>query len=1342
MSKKSLSKIKWTKKFTTLFVTLMVGLTAAVSGAAAALGVSMSDKGGQLDNGDNVHYEIGADGVAQPVVDISGNFASGGVKYSSNTTLRLTNDTTLNGDIYVVLPYSSGNNASMTFTLDLNGYVLNMNGHFIRTHFDGTPPSKLNQTYNVYVTDSNPNRKTVYFTQSSGRYVLNGTYGSNDTGATRAIRGGVIYGTDSTAPIVLTQLYTSTNKFVRYEGGQKESADGSIVWYEDEYSYYDVTYTPYLNNNLYLQGGTIAGFKYGVNIPANHYGVEGLYSDFDVMGTKTYVEAVPGTQKIQTNMYDAPGYPNICEYSVYNVTISGSRGDRVYYRGTDFIGNDSNINIDDYSYFDSTSDYSFIVRDNENGQYGLDLSKCTTTKDFGKLSAESEITIIGGYDKARISGVDAKDYLFYFNGGTSNSRGTLYNNNGTLSSDRPSGSYANGYTITAATTSLNYYGYSKYVLGSDIVDKTTSIEVPANAKVKIDLAGHVLATTGSVPAIKINAGATVHIYDSNPEGIIHRFSNSGSYYNFSSGTATFIGGVISAKGSSAIQFYGAGATLSMNGGALAGTYYHGIRSDYDNTNVYLRNVNVLRHDEKGIYLTGANSRLLTFGSMIAGNRKEGIWISQSSSIMKLYRTSVSYNKRTGIVTYANNNYFYDDVAYANPFVNDDCDNYEYDSTYIRPQYNTWGEIYGNNANSDQSGADMGGGIRCYGSLYLEGTSRDKVSVSNNETNGYGGGIYMASSGSSGAKTLSLKYADISNNRANTGDVYWDDDGDDNWDNYDGSGGGIYINGNVNYTQDANTTISGNYAGYSGGGIYYWSNSSYTMTINGGVFSGNTADEYDGGAIYLGYGTKLNCNVTSSNSLKIYNNKAGEDGGAISSSSSTVTMTGTNKNIEIYSNTATGAGAIYMSGGSLSLNNVKIYKNTANDENGALYVGTNVTSLSLVSTEITENKTTDGNYGGFYAPINFTIGGSTIVKSNRACDGEDSDITLAAGKYITISSALTANASNPPIGITFMSEGYAFTSYFGQRHSDRDINKYFYSHSGSYELVTIGSGTATEGYVKMLSVKRPTLATISEYTGSAQRAVNYSDYDIGRFWDATCVYTPFGGTAVSYGVGDTHNFLQDGITNAGTYVFTFTLHGSDHDWDNGTTTAYTLPTITLNKKQIAKPTQANTLTYNATKQAATFTTTGLTYGTDYTASDNEQINAGDYTATLTIASSKAGNYRWSGTTNTASASTTVSYKIDKVTITQKPAQSDTVLYYNGAEQEAKFATAPLGYGNVAMYTIAKATATNAGTYEAIASISDTTNYKWDNSFGATGESDPLTFNWKISPAKSFILDDIT
>lgn len=1316
MSKKSLSKIKWTKKFTALFVTLLVGLTAAVSGAAAALGVSLSDKGGVIDN-DNVHYEIGADGSVQPVVDVNGSWNS--TTITSTTTYRLTNNTTLNGDIYLS-PAASG---SYWLTIDLNGYVLNMNGHQIWANSSGQYASS---SY-ISIEDSTPSREHYFTQDSTGRYVLNGTYGSSSAGATRRVNGGIIYGNGSNkAPIVLYYGYAYKETWVR------STNDNG---YDDVYNYYNLEYRGRLSAYAELNAGTIVGYS-GTKLPVQKE-FRGYFKVQDDENNEWVYLNRTGTWDIQL-----ADWGNYYEYDNYTVTGTVSSGySGTYYQGTDIIGNYYNgdyiayIDGDDWIN-DEDEEWTFIVRDNYKAgkvTTGLGLDDYYN---FDYLSVASEIQVTYASEDNITSSVDGFNNLEFpmlFNGGNA---GIVYN-----SSTSASGNYARFLkfrgtaTITSGTTSLTT-GYA-YTVSSDITGKTTTINIPANSTVSIDLAGHLIANTSN-PVFTIGAGAAVYIYDSNPEGTSHRFSNTNRYYDFSTGTNSIVGGVLSSRGANTIAFNGANAMLVMNGGAVAGGYYGGISSSQSNTLVYLRNVNVVRNDEEGVRLDGANSRLLAYSCNFSGNRKNGILVTQSTSALVLHNCHINNNQRTGLVTYTSAAVLYSRKEYSNPYVYGSFGNYTYNATSIRPQTVRHTAVKNNDANTDQTDSDMGGGIRAYGSLSLYGRSDNWISINGNQTNGNGGGIFMA--WGSGSRSLFINYTDIGDNYAYNGDVWWDDDGDDNYDGHDGYGGGIYLSNGVSYTQQ-NSYIDNNHADEYGGGIYSEASSSCTMTIYSGDFWENSAS--DGGAIYLSNGMYLNCIGTSGTSIQFYDNTASDDGGAICAIGSTIKMTGfnnSNKNIEIYDNSADyWGGAIDLYGGSLNLNNVKIYRNTAGSEGGAIEGLTASSSVTLVNTEITDNSTTRGTYGGFEAPCNITIGGSTMIKGNTA-NGKHSDLILGANKYITISSALTANASDPPIGISFNAGGYAFTTNFGRYHTDRTITKYFKNYSTAYEMSTTGSGTATEGYVKKLSAVRPTLANLNEYTGSAQKAINYNSADWNVAYTATLVYTPFGGTATTYNATQTKTYLDNGITDAGTYAFTFTLT-STYTWDNNTTGTYPL-TATINKKQIAKPTQANTLTYNASKQAATFTTTGLTYGSHYTATGNEQTNAGTYNATLTMVTSVAKNYRWSGASNTDAATTTVSYSIGKKTIDQKPAQASGNYYYLGVEQSAVFATAPKGYGNEPLYTIAPASGTNAGTYTATATLSDTTNYKWDPSFGATTESGPLTFSWVILATKALITDEST
>jgi hypothetical protein len=119
--------------------------------------------------------------------------------------------------------------------------------------------------------------------------------------------------------------------------------------------------------------------------------------------------------------------------------------------------------------------------------------------------------------------------------------------------------------------------------------------------------------------------------------------------------------------------------------------------------------------------------------------------------------------------------------------------------------------------------NTGGGVRVAGGTFaMEGGK-----ISANETENYGGGVYVYDSGK-----FTMSGGEISGNTS-------------------GSGGGVRVRDGT-FTM-SNGKISGNTANYSGGGVDMGEISTFTMT--GGEISGNTAHDRGGGVYVTGKFTK-------------------------------------------------------------------------------------------------------------------------------------------------------------------------------------------------------------------------------------------------------------------------------------------------------------------------------------------------------------------------------------------------------------------------------------------------------------------------------------------------------
>ena len=221
----------------------------------------------------------------------------------------------------------------------------------------------------------------------------------------------------------------------------------------------------------------------------------------------------------------------------------------------------------------------------------------------------------------------------------------------------------------------------------------------------------------------------------------------------------------------------------------------------------------------------------------------------------------------------------------------------------------------------------------------------------------------------------------------------------------------------------------------------------------------------------------------------------------------------------------------------------------------------------------------------------------------------------------------------------------------------------------------------------------------------------------------CVYAPAGKTLIYNGEEQTGVDSSEGYTLSGTvsaevagsYQATATLN-EGNIWSDGTTD----PKIIDWKidKAAAKVTApaGKTLTYDGQEQ------TGVEAGEGYTLDGASATNAGSYTATATLKENPDPNYvyEWSdGTTDPK----TIDWKIDKAA-SKVTEPAGKTLTYNGKEQTGVEA----GEG----YTLDGASATDAGTYTATATLKEDPNcvYGWSD-----GTTDPKIIDWKIDKANN-------
>ena len=184
---------------------------------------------------------------------------------------------------------------------------------------------------------------------------------------------------------------------------------------------------------------------------------------------------------------------------------------------------------------------------------------------------------------------------------------------------------------------------------------------------------------------------------------------------------------------------------------------------------------------------------------------------------------------------------------------------------------------------------------------------------------------------------------------------------------------------------------------------------------------------------------------------------------------------------------------------------------------------------------------------------------------------------------------------------------------------------------------------------------------------------------------------------------------DGLTGFWENAETHELYAEDEIPNNVAATYVAqvkseVPKTSISESMFVVDTRAKTYTGSPIKPSVS--SNGLYQGTDYDISYGENINAGEGTILITGAGSYAGQI-------------TYSFRIDPIQVDAPKAATDLV--YSGAEQ--------VGVAPSDDYEVAGGSATNAGDYEAAASLKDKKNYVW----AGKGGSDDVRVPWSIAKA---------
>lgn len=268
--------------------------------------------------------------------------------------------------------------------------------------------------------------------------------------------------------------------------------------------------------------------------------------------------------------------------------------------------------------------------------------------------------------------------------------------------------------------------------------------------------------------------------------------------------------------------------------------------------------------------------------------------------------------------------------------------------FIRQDYSKKISASIENALIENNSTENGGGIYLIRKVGL--TLKDTRILGNNATNG--GGIF-AYDGS----TINADNATVSGNKA-------------------ANGGGLYLwNTSGSILADLrNSFIENNTATGWGGGIF--TNTNVKVNANNTKFQGNTAAAAGGILLWNNSSATLN-------NTEVSGNKATGNGGGVSVYDATCSLTASNGTV-FRENSGYRGGGIFSSGGTVTVEDSTLEKNTATDDGGAI-AATQNSSLTVRNSKVLENKAAD-TAGGILAEKSTLEVTDSIIDGNRASVG--------------------------------------------------------------------------------------------------------------------------------------------------------------------------------------------------------------------------------------------------------------------------------------------------------------------------------------------------------------------
>ena len=278
---------------------------------------------------------------------------------------------------------------------------------------------------------------------------------------------------------------------------------------------------------------------------------------------------------------------------------------------------------------------------------------------------------------------------------------------------------------------------------------------------------------------------------------------------------------------------------------------------------------------------------------------------------------------------------------------------------------------------------------------------DEITLKNNQATTSGGAVYnsgMAANDTTVTIGAANSIITMLNNSAGT------------------YGGAVLTNSGVTLT-GSQITLTNNHAGTGtsnhGGAIYAGARAGSNLIVNGPLTASDNGAGGVGGVLFSS-GPAPAGNITQDGGdVSMFNNTAGQGGGAIYSNSGNVSLATTSGNVSLTSNTGGQGGAIYTNAGNVTLGHagaaVTLTGNRATiADGGAIEATGNVTITGAV--DLSNNSTVAGGYGGAVdanGSFSLTATGDSTISNNSAGYGGalwvGRNLTLAAtGGNITFS----------------------------------------------------------------------------------------------------------------------------------------------------------------------------------------------------------------------------------------------------------------------------------------------------------------------------------------------------